>query len=220
MAHPTRLERVASTFGEQRSLYARQPRNNLFMVASSGASRPAVFPERCISTRSAICRGKHPAEQESRSITSQQWRTVIARAVGRRVGLLCTRIIVPLQMATISECRYRWLRVHDLNLRNLSRTESNISLALHDTNHTGGRRKRVALARRLRPAVRERRRKRALFRVSGISVAFPRPKSSWTFELSSLRRSRNASRERSDAISVRLESLERWRHRRFAEWLL
>jgi ABC-type branched-subunit amino acid transport system ATPase component len=108
MAHPTRLERVASTFGEQRSLYARQPRNNLFIVASSGASRPAVFPERCISTRSAICRRKHPAEQESRSITSQQWRTVIARAVGRRVGLLCTRIIVPLQMATISECRYRW----------------------------------------------------------------------------------------------------------------
>jgi hypothetical protein len=31
-------------------------------------------------------------------------------------------------MATISECRYRWLRVADLNLRNLSRTESNVSL--------------------------------------------------------------------------------------------
>lgn len=40
----------------------------------------------------------------------------------------------------------RVLRVPDVNPRNLSRTESNVSLALHDTNHTGGRRRRVGLA--------------------------------------------------------------------------
>jgi hypothetical protein len=33
-------------------------------------------------------------------------------------------------MTTTSECRYRWLRLPDLNLRNLSRIESNVSLAL------------------------------------------------------------------------------------------
>jgi hypothetical protein len=38
------------------------------------------------------------------------------------------------------------LQVPDVNLRNLSRAESNVSLALHDTNHIGGRRRRVGLA--------------------------------------------------------------------------
>jgi hypothetical protein len=53
---------------------------------------------------------------------------------------------------------------------------------------------------------RERRKWKALAGtgVTSISVAFPRPKGSWTFELNSLRRSRNASRERLDEISVRL----------------
>src|SRR5437879_1216056 len=49
-------------------------------------------------------------------------------------------------MAAISECRHRWLRVPDVNLRNLSRTGSDVSLALHDTNQIGRRRRRVGLA--------------------------------------------------------------------------
>jgi hypothetical protein len=78
----------------------------------------------------------------------------------------------------------------DLNLRNLSRTEPNVSLALHDTNHIGGRRRRVALA----TAIATRRYKDGTENVLG----------SWTFELSSLSRSRNGSSEGLDEKSVRL----------------
>ena len=45
----------------------------------------------------------------------------------------------------------RLLRVPDLNLRNLSRTEPNVSLALHDTNHIGGSGGELLWPRRLRP---------------------------------------------------------------------
>ena len=75
-------------------------------------------------------------------------------------------------------------------LRNLSRTEPNVSLALHDTNHIGGRRRRVALA----TAIATRRYKDGAENVLG----------SWTFELSSLSRSRNGSSEGLDEKSVRL----------------
>jgi len=51
-----------------------------------------------------------------------------------------------LGIARSTNRKNRVLRVPDVNLRNLSRTESNVSLALHDTNHIGGRRRRVGLA--------------------------------------------------------------------------
>ena len=48
--------------------------------------------------------------------------------------------------AAASNSNMRWLQAPDVNLRNLSRTESDVSLALHDTNRSGRRWRRVGLA--------------------------------------------------------------------------
>src|SRR5713226_3594357 len=93
----------------------------------------------------------------------------------------------------------------DVNLRNLGRTESNVSLAPHDTNHIGGRRRSDSLATAIATrGTRAAPKTRPLSSLRDIGRFRP-TYGPWTFELSSLRGSRNASRERLDEVSrVRL----------------
>jgi hypothetical protein len=66
--------------------------------------------------RKVVCRTRSTATLQRRQRSSDQLKGAAQVAGG---GSRCVCAWWPPQMATISECRYRWLRLHDLNLRRI-----------------------------------------------------------------------------------------------------